>query len=144
MAHKGNISYISNFIGRLKTVSDVYSPGSTENIYMLGELAELKVQKLCKKRKWALEVLEKDLSLPKSLFKRVSAQESARIAHTNYLRESHRTPNITPRTTGKSAPHNNSSARSNSKAAKQPTRRNAPRTAKSRVCFKGYSSDASQ
>lgn len=82
-----NVSYLYRAAGELKVVKDKFTE-SSDPLYVIGELAQLSIQRRCATHGWLLQTYSGHIAFSKELFERLPRDEAAKVTKTSYLHAS--------------------------------------------------------
>jgi sister chromatid cohesion protein PDS5 len=88
VATEENISLIYKYAERVKQTRDALSPESSENLYVLSDLAQAAIRKYQEKRNWSFQAWPEKVGLPTGLYTALPSSEVAQqIAKKLYIPE---------------------------------------------------------
>jgi sister-chromatid-cohesion protein PDS5 len=88
VATEENISLIYKYAERVKQTRDALSPESSENLYVLSDLAQAAIRKFQEKRNWSFQAWPEKVGLPTGLYTALPSSEVAQqIAKKLYIPE---------------------------------------------------------
>jgi sister-chromatid-cohesion protein PDS5 len=88
VANEGNISHIYKYAERVKQTRDALNPDSSDNLYVLSDLATSVIRKFQERRNWSFQAWPDKVGLPTGLYTALPSSEVAQqIAKKQYIPE---------------------------------------------------------
>lgn len=86
VANEGNISHIYKYAERVKQTRDALNPDSSDNLYVLSDLAQAVIRKYQERRNWSFMAWSEKVGLPTGLYMALPSSEVAQqIAKKQYI-----------------------------------------------------------